>query len=112
MRPSRNRSAGAAPRVDTRMSACYALPVAPKKGVSRGTGETMKPPIGGIGRQAILRDASPDAVVEGVERNWRACVGAFGLAPSTMIRDDDELFWYVTGLPDASFNSVMYANLA
>jgi GNAT superfamily N-acetyltransferase len=51
-------------------------------------------------------------VVEAVERNWRASVGAFGLAPSTTIRDDDELFWYVTGLPDATFNSIMYANLA
>ncbi|MGE3272120.1 MAG: GNAT family N-acetyltransferase, partial [Chloroflexota bacterium] len=30
----------------------------------------------------------------------------------TLIRDDDELFWYVTGLPDATFNSIMYANLA
>jgi GNAT superfamily N-acetyltransferase len=64
------------------------------------------------GGRPLPRDASRDAVVEAVERNWRASVRAFGLAPSTVIRDDDELFWYVTGLPDSSFNSVMYANLA
>lgn len=49
--------------------------------------------------------------MDAVERNWRASVGAFGLAPTTVVRDDSELFWYVTGLPDAAFNSVMYANL-
>ncbi|MGE3270703.1 MAG: hypothetical protein AB7P40_18260, partial [Chloroflexota bacterium] len=60
----------------------------------------------------ILRTASADAVVAAVEANWRASVRMFGLAPGTLIRDDDELFWYVTGLPDATFNSIMYANLA
>jgi GNAT superfamily N-acetyltransferase len=39
-------------------------------------------------------------------------VATFGLAPGTSVRDDDELFWYVTGLPSATFNSIMYANLA
>jgi len=57
-------------------------------------------------------DAPPDVVVAAVERCWRASVRTFGLAPITSIRDDAELFWYVTGLPDAAFNSVMYANLA
>jgi ribosomal protein S18 acetylase RimI-like enzyme len=57
-------------------------------------------------------DAPPDVVVAAVERCWRAGVRTFGLAPITSIRDDSELFWYVTGLPDAAFNSVMYANLA
>jgi ribosomal protein S18 acetylase RimI-like enzyme len=28
-----------------------------------------------------------------------------------MVRDDHELFWFMTGLPDATFNSIMYANL-
>lgn len=59
-----------------------------------------------------LHDASNDAVLAAIDRNWRASSRAFGLAPSTIIRDDAELFWYVTGLPSAAFNSVMYANLA
>jgi GNAT superfamily N-acetyltransferase len=60
----------------------------------------------------LLRDASDDAVLAAIDLNWRASSRAFGLAPTTTIRDDDELFWYVTGLPTAAFNSVMYANLA
>jgi GNAT superfamily N-acetyltransferase len=56
-------------------------------------------------------DAAPDAIVDAVERNWRAAVGAFGLAPTTVIRDDPDLFWFITGLPDGSFNSIMYADL-
>ena len=60
----------------------------------------------------ILRDHSHDAIVEALERNWRASVGAFGLAPGTTVRDDDEMFWFVTGLPDGALNSIMYANLA
>src|SRR4051794_5618341 len=43
---------------------------------------------------------------------WRARNRLFGLAPTTVIRDDPELFWFVTGLPGGGFNSVMYANLA
>ena len=60
----------------------------------------------------VLRRGSTDEVIAAVEANWRACVGAFGLAPSVAIRDDRELFWFLTGLPDATFNSIMYANLA
>jgi ribosomal protein S18 acetylase RimI-like enzyme len=60
----------------------------------------------------VLRDPSHDQLVDAAERTWRACVGAFGLAPTTVVRDDAELFWYVTGLPEAAFNAVMYANLA
>jgi GNAT superfamily N-acetyltransferase len=60
----------------------------------------------------VLRDTSDDAVTVAIDLNWRASSRAFGLARSTVIRDDDELFWYVTGLPTAAFNSVMYANLA
>jgi GNAT superfamily N-acetyltransferase len=64
-------------------------------------------------RQTILpADTAPERIVDAVERNWRAAVGAFGLAPTTVIRDDPELFWFITGLPDGSFNSIMYANLA
>jgi GNAT superfamily N-acetyltransferase len=59
----------------------------------------------------VLRGDSADEVIAAVEANWRACVGAFGLAPSVAIRDDRELFWFLTGLPDPSFNSIMYANL-
>ena len=60
----------------------------------------------------ILRGGSADEVIAAVEANWRACVGAFGRAPGVTIRDDDELFWFLTGLPEATFNSIMYANLA
>src|SRR5689334_169932 len=58
----------------------------------------------------ILRDHSHEAIVDALERNWRASVGAFGLAPGTTVRDDDEMFWFVTGLPDGALNSIMYAN--
>jgi GNAT superfamily N-acetyltransferase len=37
---------------------------------------------------------------------------AFGLAPHVRLRDDEQLFWYITGVSDAAFNSIMYANLA
>ena len=59
----------------------------------------------------ILRDDADDAVLAAIDGNWRASVRAFGRAPSTILRDDDDLFWYITGLPSAAFNSVMYANL-
>jgi hypothetical protein len=59
----------------------------------------------------VLRGGSADDVIAAVEANWRACVSAFGLAPSVSIRDDRELFWFLTGLPDPAFNSIMYANL-
>src|SRR5262245_443117 len=73
----------------------------------------MRPATASDDRSAIVpADAAPEIVVDAVERNWRASVGAFGLAPTTVVRDDAELFWYVTGLPTAAFNSVMYANLA
>lgn len=60
----------------------------------------------------LLRDDADEAVLAAIDLNWRASSRAFGLAPTTVIRDDDELFWYVTGLPSGAFNSVMYANLA
>jgi ribosomal protein S18 acetylase RimI-like enzyme len=64
------------------------------------------------GEGRILPGDAPDAaVVTALEQNWRACVREFDLAPETSIRDDAEMFWYMTGLPDAAFNSVMYANL-
>lgn len=58
-----------------------------------------------------LRGAPTPAVIAAIEANWRASVAAFGLSPSVAIRDDRELFWFLTGLPDATFNSIMYANL-
>ncbi|MCC7369065.1 MAG: GNAT family N-acetyltransferase [Chloroflexi bacterium] len=64
-----------------------------------------------ISRGAILPGASAERIVAAVEVNWRASVSAFGLAPSVSIRDDRELFWFLTGLPDPAFNSIMYANL-
>jgi ribosomal protein S18 acetylase RimI-like enzyme len=61
----------------------------------------------------VLPATAPhDAVAEAIDRNWQASVGAFGLAPTTIVSSDPDLFWYVTGLPDATFNSIMYANLA
>ena len=59
----------------------------------------------------VLRDPLDDAVLTAIDLNWRASSRAFGLASTTVMRDDDELFWYVTGIPTAAFNSVMYANL-
>jgi GNAT superfamily N-acetyltransferase len=59
----------------------------------------------------VLRGASAGEVIAAVEANWRACVAAFGAAPSVTIRDDREMFWFLTGLPDPAFNSIMYANL-
>jgi GNAT superfamily N-acetyltransferase len=60
----------------------------------------------------VPADAAPETIVDAVEPNWRAAVGAFGLASTTVVRDDPDLFWFITGLPDGSFNSIMYANLA
>src|SRR5437773_1693178 len=72
----------------------------------------MRPGDAGDDRRDVVQgDAAPEIVVEAVERNWRATARAFGLAPTTVIRDDAELFWYVTGLPTAAFNSIMHANL-
>lgn len=62
--------------------------------------------------EPVLENISDDAVLAGIDLNWRASVRAFGLAPSTTIRDDGELFWYVTGLPSGAFNTIMFANLA
>jgi GNAT superfamily N-acetyltransferase len=60
----------------------------------------------------VLHDPSDEAIRAAIDLNWRASSRAFGLDPATVIRDDDELFWYVTGIPSAAFNSIMYANLA
>lgn len=59
----------------------------------------------------VLRDPADEAVLAAIDLNWRASARAFGLAPTTLLRDDGELFWYVTGLPSGAFNSIMYANL-
>jgi GNAT superfamily N-acetyltransferase len=59
----------------------------------------------------VLRDPSDEAVLTAIDLNWQASSRAFGLAPTTVVRDDDELFWYITGLPSGAFNSIMYANL-
>jgi GNAT superfamily N-acetyltransferase len=59
----------------------------------------------------VLRDPSDDAVLDAIDLNWRANCMAFGLAPTTTVHDDAEMFWYVTGLPSSGFNSIMYANL-
>jgi GNAT superfamily N-acetyltransferase len=77
----------------------------PRSGESATPGDAAPEPI-------VPADAPHEVIAAAVDRNWRASVKAFGLAPTTLVRDDDELFWYVTGLPDAAFNSIMYANLA
>src|SRR5829696_1397404 len=49
----------------------------------------MRPDPARDDRHEILPAYSePARIVEAVERNWRASVGAFGLAPTTVIRDD------------------------
>jgi GNAT superfamily N-acetyltransferase len=61
----------------------------------------------------VLPSSAPhDAIAEAIDWNWQASVRAFGLAPRTVVSTDPDLFWYVSGLPDATFNSIMYANLA
>jgi len=61
----------------------------------------------------MLHADAPAATVRmAIDLNWRACMRAFGSAPGVTIRDDQELFWFITGLPDPAFNSIMYACLA
>ncbi len=52
------------------------------------------------------------SLLTAIDRNWRVAMRAFGLAPQVQIRDDDQVFWYVTGMADPAFNSIMYAQLA
>lgn len=52
------------------------------------------------------------SLLTAIDRNWRVAMRAFGLAPQVHIRDDDQVFWYITGMADPAFNSIMYANLA
>jgi GNAT superfamily N-acetyltransferase len=58
-----------------------------------------------------LRNQSEPRLLTAIDRNWRTSMRAFGLAPQVHLRDDERLFWYITGVPDAAFNSIMYANL-
>src|SRR5262245_19793467 len=60
----------------------------------------------------ILHDPSESTLLVAIDRNWRASMRAFGLAPQVHLRDDERAFWYITGVPDSAFNSIMYANLA
>lgn len=61
--------------------------------------------------EIILQQASQEDLLAAIDRNYRDCMRAFGLAPMCEIRDDDTLFWFYTGIPDSAYNSIMYANL-
>jgi GNAT superfamily N-acetyltransferase len=52
------------------------------------------------------------AILDAIDANYRAAMRAFGLARHVEIRDDETLFWFITGIPDVAFNSIMYARLA
>ena len=58
-----------------------------------------------------LHDSAEPILLVAIDRNWRASMRAFGLAPHVHLRDDDQIFWYITGVPDSAFNSIMYAHL-
>ena len=60
---------------------------------------------------AILEHSSPEALVAALEANWCDYIRLFGLAPQVEIRDDDELLWWITGIPEGSFNGVHRATL-
>jgi GNAT superfamily N-acetyltransferase len=59
----------------------------------------------------ILHDRSEPAVLDAIDHNYRASMRAFGLASHVKLRENDSLFWFITGVPDSAFNSIMYANL-
>jgi GNAT superfamily N-acetyltransferase len=59
-----------------------------------------------------LHNPSESTLLTAIDRNWRVAMRAFGLAPQVHIRDDDQVFWYITGMADPAFNSIMYAHLA
>jgi GNAT superfamily N-acetyltransferase len=60
---------------------------------------------------AFLHDPSEATLLAAIDRNWRASMRAFGQAPHVHLRDDDHVFWFITGVPDSAFNSIMYARL-
>src|SRR5688572_14518180 len=59
-----------------------------------------------------LHNPSESTLLTAIDRNWRVAMRAFGLAPQVHIRDDEQVFWYITGMDDPAFNSIMYAHLA
>jgi hypothetical protein len=68
-------------------------------------------PVKGNLMPAILRDPPEPVLLAAIDRNWRASMRAFGLAPHVQLRDDNQVFWFITGVPDPAFNSIMYAHL-
>src|SRR6476660_4101107 len=60
---------------------------------------------------AFLHDPSETTLLVAIDRNWRASMRAFGQAPHVHLRDDEQVFWFITGVPDSGFNSIMYAQL-
>lgn len=62
--------------------------------------------------QSILHNSSPAALLSAVEGNWLDYLRTFGCEPSVELRDDDTWFWFITNIPDGSFNAVMYTHVA
>jgi len=59
----------------------------------------------------VLRDTSGGAVAAAITGNWLAYLRTFGRASHVEVRDDRELFLFVTGIPSGQFNAVMRADL-
>lgn len=61
--------------------------------------------------EQTLPEDEATTVGAAIEANWIDYLRAFGAAPGVTVRDDSEMFFYITGLPDGAFNSIMYAGL-
>lgn len=59
---------------------------------------------------AFVDADSPD-LDHALDRNWNNMIRTFGASPQTELYDDDELFWFITGVPEGSFNGVQWVNL-
>lgn len=59
----------------------------------------------------IPYDPSSPAVASALEENWLDYLRAFGRARHVYLRDDPELFLFITGIPSGEYNAVMRANL-
>jgi hypothetical protein len=55
---------------------------------------------------AFLHDPSEATLLAAIDRNWRASMRAFGQASHVHLRDDEQVFWFITGVPDSAFNSI------
>ena len=64
------------------------------------------------GSAPILRDATESELDLALEANWRESRRSLGAARDVVVRDEQQLFWFTTGMPIGWFNAVLRANLA